>query len=246
LDAMHEAVSQYFGGQLGPAPLTGLYPNKIIDLGAIQAARQFPRAQILAVDQFPLPNRILPANVNFQLAELTKGLEFEPETFDIVHARMVMTHVVDGPEVLHRASRLVKPGGLLLIEDIDLVSLTESGGSATRQIIQKITGIQDSLGVDVELGRKIEAIIVSFGDFSEVQVEKLSMPFGANGPVEALNQLGSGMKKSFSTMFGTFPNRFHDQGITQELVRQYNEDQEQSDNKSAMDMYFCWARRSLK
>ncbi|KAF8173801.1 hypothetical protein K438DRAFT_2050661 [Mycena galopus ATCC 62051] len=203
--------------------------------------------------------------MNFQLADLTKSLGFEVETFDIVHARLVMTHVsslfraawlklnektkvVDGREVLHRASRLVKPGGLLLIEDVDLVSLAESGGSATRQIIHKIKGIVDGFGGDAELGKKVEAIIVSWGDFSQVQVKKVTMPFGANGPGEALNQLGLGIKKSFSTMFEPFPNRFHDQGITQELIREYNlnEEQEQSDNKSAMDMYFCWARRSLK
>ncbi|KAF7366962.1 Methyltransferase str3 [Mycena sanguinolenta] len=117
LDTMHNTIARYFGNKLGPAPLDGLHPRKIIELGcgsgawAIQAAKQFPDAQVVAVDQSPLPDRIIPSNMSFQLANLAQRLEFQDETFDIVHARMVMMHVADGSNALLRASRLVKPGG---------------------------------------------------------------------------------------------------------------------------------------
>ncbi|KAJ7261794.1 hypothetical protein B0H12DRAFT_1013214 [Mycena haematopus] len=260
LDAMHNTIAQYFGNALGPAPLDSLHPSKILELGppngtiyetgivcrAIQAAMQFPDAQVVAVDQFPMPDRILPANMSFQLADLAQRLEFEDETFDIVHGRLVMTHVVDGPDTLRRVSRLVKPGGLLLIEELDFGSHGESGGPATREIIAKIMAIQSRLGVDVEFGKKVEAIVTSLGEFAGIQVTKVSMPFGTNTSDEALNQLGLGIKKSCLEMFGTFPSRLHDQGLTHEMVREYNEEQERCDNESVMDMYFCWARRSRK
>ncbi|KAF7374728.1 S-adenosyl-L-methionine-dependent methyltransferase [Mycena sanguinolenta] len=209
LDELHIKVARYLGNKLGPAPLDGLRPSKILELGcgsgawAIQAATQFPNAEVVAVDQSPLPDRNLegpsPPNITFQLADLAQRLNFEDQMFDIVHSRWVMSHVstlvhtslldlksdtklVDGAATIRRVSRLVKPGGLLLIEDTDLVSLAESGGPATRQLLYKYKEIQNALGADTELGRKIEAIITSLGDFSDIQVKKLSIPFSANGP----------------------------------------------------------------
>ncbi|KAF7374740.1 S-adenosyl-L-methionine-dependent methyltransferase [Mycena sanguinolenta] len=159
LDTMHNTIARYFGRELGPAPLDGMHPSKIMELGcgtgawAIQAAKQFPDAQVVAVDQSPLPDRILPPNLKFHRADVTQKLGFEDETFDIVHARFLMAYVVDGPDALLRASRLVKPGGLLLIEDADWTSLAESGGPATRQALYKYKEIQDRRGVDVGRGR---------------------------------------------------------------------------------------------
>ncbi|KAJ7314407.1 S-adenosyl-L-methionine-dependent methyltransferase [Mycena albidolilacea] len=252
LDAQHEAFTQYFDGKLGIAPLDGLRPSKIIELGcgsgawAIQAAVQFPDAQIVAVDRAPPPEGILPPTVTFQLADLTKDLKFDAETFDIVHARSVLIHVANAESVLRRASRLVKPGGLLLIEEADVLSFGNSGGSATRRFIGKVKEIQDSLGADVEFGRKVEGIVGALGTFEEVHVEKISLPFGGNGPDKALNQLGLGMKQSLATASGPLAKRFSDRGLTEEVAREYNEEQERSDNESAMDFYLCWARRSLE
>ncbi|KAJ6513055.1 S-adenosyl-L-methionine-dependent methyltransferase [Mycena sanguinolenta] len=249
LDTMHTMIARYFGNELGPAPLNGLRPSKIMELGcgtgawAIQAAKQFPDAQVVAVDQFPLPDRILPPNMTFQQADLQK-YQFEDGTFDIVHARLVMIHVMDGPETLRRISRLVKPGGLLLIDHLDAISVTEAGGPATCRIVYKYKEIQVRRGVDVEFGRKIEAIITSFGDFSDIQAKKISMPFAANTSDEALNQLGLGMKRSHLEFYGTLQHRLHDKGLTHELFREFKEEQEQDDNQCVLDMYFCWTRRS--
>ncbi|KAF7370213.1 S-adenosyl-L-methionine-dependent methyltransferase [Mycena sanguinolenta] len=229
----HEAFVQYFDGKLGLAPLDDLRPSKIIELGsgsgawAIQAATQFPDAQIVAVDRAPMPERVFPANVHFQMADLTKELEFEAESFDIVHARSVMIHVQNPEDVLRRASRLVKPGGLLLMEETDLA-------------------FQDSQGADVEFGRKAEGLVKSLNDFSDVQVKKISIPFGGNGPDDALNKLGLGMKQSLMTASGPLSQRYADRGLTPEVAREFNEEQERSDNQSAMDLYVCWARRDMK
>ncbi|KAF7374734.1 S-adenosyl-L-methionine-dependent methyltransferase [Mycena sanguinolenta] len=242
LDEMHNAVTRYFGNKLGPAPLDGLHPSKTMELGcgsgawAIQAAKQFPDAEVVAIDRHPLPDRSLPPNITFQLADLAQKLDFEDQMFDIVHARWVMVHVTRGRG---------KPGGLLLIEDGDFVSIAESGGPATRGILHKFNEIQKGLGVDVELGRKIESILMSLGDFSDIHMRKVSAPFGANGPDEALNQLGLGIKKSIREFYKTLSQRMHDQGLTPELLRGFEEELELDDNPCVVDLYFCWARRSM-
>ncbi|QDQ15523.1 methyltransferase domain-containing protein [Streptomyces spectabilis] len=42
-----------------------------------------------------------------------------PGGFDLVHARLVLVHVVDRAEALRRMVRALKPGGWLLLEDAD-------------------------------------------------------------------------------------------------------------------------------
>jgi hypothetical protein len=71
---------------------------------------------VLAVDLFGLPQRSvccqsvlvyelslmsgtrpLPPNLTFRILDIAKPFPFEPQTFDIVHARLVFLHVrVDG------------------------------------------------------------------------------------------------------------------------------------------------------
>ncbi|KAJ7130719.1 S-adenosyl-L-methionine-dependent methyltransferase, partial [Mycena filopes] len=109
LDDLNAAFTQYAGGRLSMAPIAG-NPQKIIDLGcgrgawAIQAALEFPEAQVVATDMSPLPPRLseTPENIHFVLADLTKEWEFELGTFDIVHARLVLIHVPNPEQVIAR------------------------------------------------------------------------------------------------------------------------------------------------
>jgi len=200
----------------------------------------------VAVDRDPVPDRIFPANVHFQFADLTKELGFETGTFDIVHVRFVLVHIANAKEVLERASRLVKPGGLLLIEEVDITSLAEAGGPATRRFIDKHKEIWESNEADVDFGNKVEGLVKSFGDFPEVQVEKISVPFGGNGPDVQLNKLGLAFRKAITIASGPLAQRYADRGLTPEVARELNEEQERSDNQSAMDLFIYWARRDFK
>lgn len=80
---------------------------------AIQAALEFPEAEVVATDLNPLPNRYeasgvfkrngtmtdphsrrsLPRNVRFLEVDVTNPLPFEEGSFDVVHARLVLMHV---------------------------------------------------------------------------------------------------------------------------------------------------------
>ncbi|KAK7007773.1 S-adenosyl-L-methionine-dependent methyltransferase [Favolaschia claudopus] len=251
LDAMHLAYTEYFEGKLGPAPLEEMRPNltKILDLGcgsgawAVQAAAQFPDAEILAVDRAKLPDRTFPSNMKFQIADLTKELEFDVGSFDVVHTRNVLLHVLNAPDILLRASRLVKPGGFLIIEEPDLVSFAETGGPATRAFMNKIKELLAGIGADVQIGSKVEGLIQALGEFEDVNVKMAALPLGGNGPDEALNNLGLGMKQSIKTASENLAKVYSDKGLTVEMTRAYNEEQERPDNKAAMDYYFVWARR---
>ncbi|KAJ7725330.1 S-adenosyl-L-methionine-dependent methyltransferase [Mycena metata] len=251
LDQQHLAFTEYFGGRLGPAPLIKLQPHRILELGcgsgtwAIQAANEFPASQVIAVDQSPLPDRILPANMSFQQADITKKLNFEPESFDAVHCRLVLLYVANVREVIQQISRLLKPGGLLLIEDAELGSWYESGGSATRRFMSKVREVWTERGADFELGKNIQHMIASLGDFPDIHVRQIRLPFAGNGPDETLNRLGLAMQKSVVGFSQNLAKRFAEQGFTHDMLLEHLKELEQSDNRITMDMYFCWARRAI-
>jgi len=251
LDELHVAFTQYFGGKLGPAPLDEMRLSRILELGcgsgawAIQAATQFPDAQILAVDRSPLPNRPLPENLSFQIADLAKELDFGSEKFDLVHARFVLCHVSNGGDALRRISRLVKPGGLLVVEDADNSSFAETAGPASRRFVSVVKQTFDERGADLDFGRKIPDIIGSLGDFPDAQFQKITMPFGGNGPDDALNQLGLAWKKTSERTVVALTDHFITQSYTRDMALEHREELAQ-DNKASMDVYFCWARRALE
>ncbi|KAJ7224545.1 S-adenosyl-L-methionine-dependent methyltransferase [Mycena pura] len=246
LDEIHAAISRYFGGQLCLAPMAATSPSKILDLGcgsgawAIQAATQFPEAEVHALDISPLPDRILPSNIHFHLADLSQELNFEPETFDIVHSRFVMCHVLNGKEVIERVARLVRPGGLLLMEDMDISNLVTTGGPAVAQVVSILMQLMRARGGDGEIGRKLEAIISSLRFFEDVHVTRITAPFSGTGPNAANNELGLAIKKSHASG-DAVATLFVEQDVTTDTMEQYWKELGQSGCEAII--YFTWARR---
>ena len=60
------------------------------------------------------------ANDNLQVAQLDLTVDALPhEAFDLVHARLLLEHLPDRDAVLASLVRAVRPGGWLLVEDLD-------------------------------------------------------------------------------------------------------------------------------
>ncbi|KAJ7265989.1 S-adenosyl-L-methionine-dependent methyltransferase [Mycena haematopus] len=251
LDELHLAFTKYFGGKLCPISLDEMRPTRILELGcgsgawAIQAATQFPAAQILAVDRSPLPNRYIPPNLIFQIADLSKAVDFGPDKFDLVHARFVLSHVSNGQDAFRRFARLIRPGGLLLAEDLDMLSWAETAGPASRLFISTLKPTFDERGADMEFGKKISDMMSSLGDFHDVQCQKITMPFSGTGPDAALNDLGLAMKKTFLKSLDPVAGHLAPRGFTPEMALEFREELE-TNNGASVDTYFGWARRTLE
>ncbi|KAJ7648765.1 S-adenosyl-L-methionine-dependent methyltransferase [Mycena polygramma] len=254
LDEMHTAITRYFDGKLSLAPLADVRPRKILELGcgsgawsrAIQAATEFPEAEIFAVDVSPIPNREIPSNISFKLGDLTKTLDFETATFDIVHARFVMIHVPNAEEAIKRAATLVKPGGLLILEDADITSMLRTGGKAAQEYTSRLIPVFESRKSDPEMGRKLAGIMTSTGYFPDVQVHKVAVPMSENGTDGALNELGLGLKKSMLRAVDAITERAAAETPDDRVAKEFREELESKDCKAAQELYFCWARRALE
>jgi SAM-dependent methyltransferase len=88
------------------------------------ADRVGPEGHVVATD---LDTRFLkdPSEKNIEVRE-HDVLErpFEPNTFDLVHARALLMNLPEPKQALERMAQAVKPGGYLCIEDVDWSTLS--------------------------------------------------------------------------------------------------------------------------
>lgn len=57
-------------------------------------------------------------NIEFAVADV-HAMEFENDTFDVVHAHQVLQHVGDPVQALREMARVCKPGGIIAVRDSD-------------------------------------------------------------------------------------------------------------------------------
>ncbi|KAJ7816865.1 S-adenosyl-L-methionine-dependent methyltransferase [Mycena olivaceomarginata] len=251
LDEVHFAFREYMDGKISFAPIYGTSPAKILELGcgsgawAIDAANDFPDAEIIAIDLSQTLEGIpLPKNVNFQIADVTQPFPFKQGSFDVVHTRLVLMHVPNAKDVLERAAKLVKPGGWLLVEDLDMHSLVESGGPGVSQVITRYIELLQARGADAEIGRKLESMFKSTGSFSTIQAQRVAVPVCDDGSApQPMARLGAALKPVGKKLTAGWTQRFSDQGITQELEKQFSEELDTNFREVMLDMHFVWAQR---
>nr|GAT56513.1 predicted protein [Mycena chlorophos] len=277
LDAVHTAFTAYFGGNLIPPALDdrpGWKPVRILELGcghgswAIHAAKQYPEAEIIAIDIAEAPKRPLPPNVHFIRADITKDLpslfpsESEPSPassgsksgFDLIHIRFVLTHLPPptAQSVIRTAARLLTPsggggGGLLLLEDGDTNNtlLTSGPGDAGN----KFWRVFHRVCADADVGSKLSGYLrdcSTDGVQLEVKEYMLLMPAHANGDDQALTKLGTAFHQFVMRTARLVAQRGNNQksdGFTEELLDEYEAEVASPDCKAEHAVYFCAARR---
>ncbi|KAG9048338.1 hypothetical protein FS837_000210 [Tulasnella sp. UAMH 9824] len=144
LDVQHEMLKAALGGlymrQAAPAVRRALAirkdgdPNAILDIGTgsgcwvIDMAEQYPHAEAVGMDIVP-PNFVSPppANTRFECDDANQGLsQYFPESFDVVHSRCITIGITDYRSLLEHAYNVLRPGGVLLTVDCDMIVYNEN------------------------------------------------------------------------------------------------------------------------
>jgi SAM-dependent methyltransferase len=127
-----------------------------IDQGLLDAARSFLDAEGIS-------------NVELVVDDLFDS-KLEPRSFDLVHARFQIAPLGRGPQQVASFRRLVKPGGLLALEEWDLGSWHfNPPAPAADRLIGLITEIFATLGG--EAGRGLPELLRDIAGIEEPEVD---------------------------------------------------------------------------
>ncbi|KAA1474672.1 S-adenosyl-L-methionine-dependent methyltransferase [Dentipellis sp. KUC8613] len=250
LDTLHDAIDNYLGHKLTPAPLG--HPRRILELGAgsgawaIQAAKQFPEAAVIAADMSPLPPRPTPTNLKFIQADITQTLPFEPESFDIVHLRFVLFHIPHGITLVPKLAQLVAPGGLLLIVDGGAFDVTGDDAPAVRRCSELLTAYMRSKHQDPRIADILETQLRTSGLFSDVGAHRVCLPLNTPVADPAVQQLSKVFADSFKRVLtGEVPPEVRAAGLTQELQQACQEEVDVKEWDSMLDVVWTWSRKPV-
>lgn len=152
-----------------------------------------PTGEVIGVDysaaQVEQARALLPAglsNVRFVEASATDtGLP--REAFDVVYCRFLLIHLQDPEAALHEMHELLKPSGIMAIEDGDLTSATSEPRSKLEEFSNLFGALGPKWGVDYTLGRRLFHLVLN-AKFSQVEIT-FNQPVFSKGENKRLLEL---------------------------------------------------------
>lgn len=92
-------------------------------------------------------------------------------TFDVAYARLILCHLQRPHDMLREMMRLLRPGGTMICEDLDIGSLASDPPSdAYARIVELSVKTAQARGVDYQLGAKLFQCFRSVGLHPEINV----------------------------------------------------------------------------
>jgi len=121
LDMYHHIFGLFLDGGLFTAPVQN--PRRILDLGtgtgiwAIEAADEFPDAEVTGTDLSPIQPAYVPPNVRFEVDDCELDWEYGEDVFDLIHVRCLAASIGDWGHLFKQAYNALKPGGYVQFAD---------------------------------------------------------------------------------------------------------------------------------
>jgi SAM-dependent methyltransferase len=153
-----------------------------------------PAGQVLALDidetKLELARQEAAAlrlgNVEFRRSAIGDG---DPETgFDLVYARFLLTHLPYPSHALSTMLHSLRPGGALVVEDIDMSgSFCHPESAAYRRYVELYTQAAQRNGADPNLGPKLPGLLAAAG-LADVQMHVVQ-PAGTEGEVKLVGPI---------------------------------------------------------
>jgi ubiquinone/menaquinone biosynthesis C-methylase UbiE len=105
--------------------------------------------------------------------------------FDLVHARFLLTHLPDPKAALANMRTALKPGGVIVIEDIDVSGCVSYPHSpALSRFVELYSSTVRVRGGDACIGPRLPGMLIEAG-FTQVEV-KIVQPAGIEGEVKLI------------------------------------------------------------
>jgi SAM-dependent methyltransferase len=102
-------------------------------------------------------------NCTIEYADVERGDSVPGAPFDLVFARLLLLHVHDKAGVLRRLWDWVAPGGVLVVQDYDLATLSMPALPSTQEVKRVVIETFSAARLDLELGRRLPALFEASG-----------------------------------------------------------------------------------
>ncbi|KAF9064233.1 S-adenosyl-L-methionine-dependent methyltransferase [Rhodocollybia butyracea] len=251
LDDMHYGIAGYLKG-LTYAPIRN--PSQILELGsgtgawASDAAATYPGAHVVAADMSPLPESLaVPPNMTYKQMNFLEPFPFRPETFDVVHMRFVMIHLPNPDSYISRLAALLRPGGWLLLEDVNhtLLDAKRPVGPGVQALYRGYYEHMRRQGVDPGVGARLKTMLQTSKKFSEVNETVIPCymnPKSTENP--ELQNLGEILKYSIDGVYvGIMEKVGPIGGITPEILRGWRREVNDPVRDLRIDMHLTWSKK---
>lgn len=198
---LHLLARAFLPGTLNLLDRSGLGSGmKVLDLGCgsgdvtLELARRVgPDGKVVGID---MDERVLNHARNSAAAEglpvdwrtgLAESLPGD-ETYDLVYSRFLLSHLTDPAAVLQRMRHALRPGGQVVIEDIDITSHTHWPPSrAFKRYIEIYSATAAAHGAHSSIGPALPGLLVDAG-FADVDVS-ISMPVFRQGEGKSIARI---------------------------------------------------------
>lgn len=125
-------------------------------------------------------------NIEFRAARIGDDRIGGP--FDFVYSRFLLTHLTDPAAVVREFHRQSKPGGLLILEDIDFSGyVAEPYTAAQRRYVELYSASVRKRGADPDIGPKLPAMMQDSG-FIDITVSVVQ-PLALQGEAKLISPL---------------------------------------------------------
>ncbi|KAF3906218.1 hypothetical protein ABW20_dc0101622 [Dactylellina cionopaga] len=200
LNRQHAVFRKIFDSRLIFPPVEN--PKRVLDCGygsgawAIEAAEQYPEAEIIAVDISPhLKPDETPGNLWCQVDDLNEPFNFRPGEFDFVHSRLVAPGINKSrwPGYVKDCFKVLKPGGWLQMVEIyfnvqsDNGTLTEDHG--LRRWSKTFLEVYEDKK-DLRAPTRLQPLMEGAG-FVEVQSRMIPLPLNGWSRDERNREIGN-------------------------------------------------------
>lgn len=123
------------------------------------------------------------SNLTFERRDVTRWEPAEP--FDVVYARFLLTHLTDPASLVTAMRRHLRPGGVMIVEDIDFRGhFAEPDCPALRRYVDVYTQSVRSRGADPDIGPRLPGLLRGAG-LDDVGM-KLVQPAALEGGIKLL------------------------------------------------------------
>lgn len=119
-------------------------------------------ASVVATD---LDTRFLDAAPNLEVRRHDLRVEpLEQDAFDLVHSRMLVEHLTDRPALVEKLAGALRPGGWLVVEDVDFTGFGFVDAPARLQrVVHGLIGFMALGGFDPHYGRSVTRDLAAAG-----------------------------------------------------------------------------------